>query len=226
MNNHIMKASKTIAMLVLLVSFMACKKDNSALEETKEPFDIRQYVLLRTSTDNSNWIIDVSLTSFDAQSKSIVFNEGGRIPDNGFTYSYADGVLKLLYDGRVNTELKIENNTIASKTTNGITASYQLIKIPTENQLNGNTYNGAWKSKGSLISYVASVKFTDTHFSEASINLPVPNKPYELFKNIAAYHYDATNKIKTLWIFTNGKLEGYRNNYGGEHSRSTGTFSK
>jgi len=220
-----MRTLKITMMLLLLVSSIACKKDSVAPQETKEPFDIRQYVLVTRQTNNNNWVVNISVKSFEAQNKSIVFNEGGQIPDNGFTYSYADGVLKLLYDGRVNSELKIENNLIASKKLSGITTSYQLIKIPAENQLNGNTYNGGWKSEGSLLTSVASVKFTDTHYSEASINLPPPNKTYQLFKNIAAYSYDVTNRVDSFWVLSDGKLEGYRQ-YGNSNTSVNGTFSK
>lgn len=214
-----------VLFLLLAVSFIACKKDSVAPKEIKEPFDIRQHVLVTRQTSNNNWVVSISVTSFEAQSKSIVFNEGGQIPDNGFTYSYTDGILKLLYDGRVNSELKIENNLIASKKLSGITTSYQLVKIPAENQFNGNTFNGGWKSEGSLLTTVASVKFTDTHYSEASINLPPPNKTYQLFKNIAAYSYDVTNRVDSFWVLSDGKLKGYRQ-YGNSNTSVNGTFSK
>lgn len=209
-------------MLLLLVSLIACKKDKT--QPIEEPFDIRQYVLVTRETNNNNWVVNISLRSFEAQSKSMVFNEGGQIPDNGFTYSYADHVLKLFYDGRLNSELKIENNLIASKKLSGITTSYQLIKIPAENQLNGNTYNGGWKSEGSLITFVASVKFSDTHYGEASVNLPAPNKTYQLIKNIAAYSHDINSQVKSLWLFSDGKLEGYRQY--SSNSSANGSFNK
>lgn len=220
-----MRTLKITIMLLLLVSFIACKKDSVAPQEIDGSFEIRQYVLVTRETNNNNWLVNITVTSFEAQSKSIVFNEGGQIPDNGFTYSYADGILKLLYDGRVNSELRIENNLIASKKLSGITISYQLIKIPNENQFNGNTYNGGWKSEGSLITSIASLKFTDTQYGETSINVPVPNKTYQLFKNIAAYSYDINNRVKSFWVLSDGKLEGYRKYYNSNTSVN-GTFSK
>ncbi len=212
---------------MLLVSFMACKKNNVAPEPAEEPFDIKQYVLVTKETNSNGWVTRIQLRTFEAQGKCILFTELGLIPDDGFTYGYENGVLKLYYGPGLKNELKIENNRITSATENVAGRSYQLIKKPTDNPLNGNTYAGGWKSEGSLVTVVASLKFTDTHYSEASINLPVPNKTYELFKNIAAYKEDVTNSIYTLWLLSDGKLEGYRSTYRGNTStRVTGTFTK
>ena len=224
-----MKTTRNLFNLAVIVMVIcvtsSCKKKAAIAPETKaEALDIREYVLVTRETNSNNWVVNINLRSFEAQSKSIVFNEGGRIPDNGFTYSYENGVLKLFYDGRLNQELKIENKTIAPKKLSGITTSYQLIKIPTENPFNGTTYSGGWKSEGSLLTTVATLKFTDTHYSEASLNIPVPNKTYELFKNLAAYKNDLTNNVKTVWLLSDGKMEGYRKYNSG--NSVTGTFSK
>lgn len=222
-----MKTFKITSLLLLLLSFMACKKDKATPEPVEEPLDIKQYVLVTKNTNSSGWVTDIQLRTFEAQGKCVIFNESGPIPDNGFTYSYDKGILKLFYDGRLNHELKIENSAIKSTTDNAVGRSYKLIKIPSDNPLNGNIYSGGWKSEGSLLTVVASLKFTDTHFSEASINLPVPNKTYELIKNIAAYKKDVTNEVLTLWVLSDGNLEGYRTYYGNNNSnRVTGTFTK
>lgn len=222
-----MKTFKITSLLLLLLGFMACKKDKATPEPVEEPLDIKQYVLVTKNTNSSGWVTDIQLRTFEAQGKCVIFNESGPIPDNGFTYSYDKGILKLFYDGRLNHELKIENSAIKSTTDNAVGRSYKLIKIPSDNPLNGNIYSGGWKSEGSLLTVVASLKFTDTHFSEASINLPVPNKTYELIKNIAAYKKDVTNEVLTLWVLSDGNLEGYRTYYGNNNSnRVTGTFTK
>jgi len=222
-----MKTLKITSLLLLLVSFMACKKDKAAPESVEEPFDIKQYVLVTKNANSSGWVTDIQLRTFEAQGKCIIFSELGIIPEDGFTYSYDNGVLKLYYGQGLKNELKIENNTIKSATENVAGRSYNLIKKPTENPLDGNTYAGGWKSEGSLVISVASLKFTDTQYSEASINLPLPNKTYELFKNIAAYKKDLTNNVYTLWLLSDGKLEGYRSTYSNNtRNRVTGTFTK
>jgi hypothetical protein len=216
-----------ITSLLLLLSFMACKKDKVAPEPVEEPFEIRQFVLVTKETKSNGWVDDIRLRTFDAQGKCIIFTETGAIPDNGFSYSYDNGVLKLFYDGRLNNELKIENKIITSSTASAAGRSFKLIKIPKDNPLNGNTYAGGWKAEGSLLTTIASLKFSDTHYSEASINLPEPNKTYELIKNIAAYKKDVTNEVLTLWVLSDGILEGYRTYYGNNNSnRVTGTFTK
>ena len=218
---------KIMALLLLFLSFTACKKDKIAPEPPEEPFNIRQYVLVTKETNSNGWVNNIQLRTFEAQGRCTIFGELGVIPDNGFTYSYDKGILKLFYDGRLNHELKIENNAVKSTTDNAAGRSYKLIKIPSDNPLNGNIYSGGWKSEGSLLTVVASLKFTDTNFSEASINLPVPDKTYELIKNIAAYKKDVTNEVLTLWVLSDGNLEGYRTYYGNNNpNRVTGTFTK
>jgi len=222
-----MKTLRITLLLLLLVSVMACKKDNASPEPVEEPFDIKQYVLVTKNANSSGWVTDIQLRTFEAQGKCIIFAELGIIPDDGFTYSYDSGVLKLYYGPGLKNELKIENNAITSATENVAGRSYTLIKKPTDNPLNGNTYAGGWKSEGSLVISVASLQFTDTQYSEASINLPLPNKTYELFKNIAAYKKDVTNNAYTLWLLSDGKLEGYRSTYiNNTRNRVTGTFTK
>ncbi len=208
---------------------MACKKNSAVTPEPtepiEEPFDVKQYVLVTRETNPGGWVRNIQLRSFEAQGKCIIFNEGGDIPDNGFTYSYDNGILKLFYGAQLQNELKIENKTIALATASVAGRSFKLIKIPAENPLKENTYSGGWKSEGSLLTTIASVKFTDTHYSEASINLPVPNKTYALFKNIAAFKYNATDRVTSLWVLSDGKLEGYRKYYN-SNSRMTGTFTR
>ena len=224
-----MKTLKIMSMLLLFLSLLACKKDNAvtpeAIDPIEETFDIKQFVLVTRQTNAEGWVRDIQLRSFEAQSKCIIFGEGGDIPDNGFTYSYDKGILRLFYDLQLKNELKIENNTITSATVGVAGSSFKLIKIPADNALKGNTYAGGWKSQGSLLTTIASIQFTDTHYSEASINLPLPDKTYELFKNVAAFKYNATDKVTTLWLLSEGRLEGYRKYYN-SNSRVTGTFTK
>lgn len=82
------------------------------------------------------------------------------------------------------------------------------------------SYNDGWMPRGSLISYYASLKFTDTHYAEAPLNLPVPDKEYTLIKNVGAYI--ANNNTKTLLVLMGEKLEGSR--YG--TSELAGVFTK
>ena len=222
-----MKNLKLTAFLLLFVAFMACRKDRVVPQTSEEPFNIEQNVLVTKKTDSRGWVTDIQLTTFEGQGRSKIFTELGAIADNGFKYNYEKGILKLFYNSSVNSELKIENNTIKSATMSEAGKSYKLIKIPAQNPLNGNTYSGGWGSEGSLLMIIANLKFSDTHFSEASINLPLPNKTYELLKNIAAYKEDEAKSTYTLWILSDGKLEGYRNIYNGNtRNRTTGIFTK
>lgn len=215
--------AKALILFAAVLVFASCKKDKVGPDQAAEPFDVRQYVIVTKELNSSGWVNNIRLTSFEAQSKCIIFTELGVIPDDGYTYGYDNGVLKLYYDLGLQYELKIEDKIITSNVSR---RSFKLIKIPAENSLNGNTYAGGWKSEGSLLTTIASLKFTDTHYSEASINLPAPNKTYELFKNIAAYKYDVTDKVASLWLVLDGKLEGYRSFYNNNGNRVAGTFTK
>lgn len=222
-----MKNLKITGVLLLLTSFMACKKDKVTPESVEEPFEIKQYVLVTKNTNINGWVTNIDLTSFEAQNQCRIFTELSEIPDKGFTYKFENGLLQLFYDGRLKNEITIENNTIKSTTDNTPGVSFKLIKIPKDNPFNGNTYAGGWKTEGSNLTYVASLKFTDTHYSEASINLPEPNKTYDLIKYIAVRDHDAVKNVYTLWVMIDEKLEGYRSTYNNNvRNRVTGTFTK
>ncbi|RYG10180.1 MAG: hypothetical protein EOO07_22605 [Chitinophagaceae bacterium] len=111
--------------------------------------------------------------------------------------------------------VRINQDTITSfETTIQKFESYQLVKIPSENQLVGNSFGGTWKMivAGQWAPHLSSVKFTDTQFDEAMLYSPTPNKSYELLYNIAARTINHTTKDETLWVLINGKLEGFRYN--------------
>lgn len=210
-----------IVMTMLLV-FSSCKKNKEA-EPIEEPFDITQYVIVEKI--KSKGVKDApvmhSLITFEPQSKSIQYTVLGPIP--GSTYTYSDGSLKLFFGGRFNQEFKIADKTIISSSIVEPSYSCQLVKIAASNQLNGNTYSGGWRTDGSLLIMAASLRFTDTHYAGASINLPVPNKEYTLIKNIGAY--SDTNNARTLLVLIDGKLEGSRVHLGGL-TGSIGAFTK
>lgn len=206
---------------------LGCKKDGVAPQATETPFDIRQYVLVKKESNNSGWVTNIQLTTFEAQSKCTVFTELGALADNGYNYQYENGTLKLFYGNSLKNEIRIENNAIKSTTVNTPGASFKLIKVPKDNPLNGNTYSGGWKAEGSNLTYIASLKFTDSHYSEAAINLPEPNKSYNLFKYTAVYEPDVAKDVYTLWVVIDDKLEGYRTTYNGNtKNRVTGVFIK
>ena len=73
-----------------------------------------------------------------------------------------------------------------------------------------------------LVFYYANLKFTDTHYAEASLNVPVPDKEYTLIKNVVAYY--STNNARTLLVWIDDKLEGSRFHIDG--SESVGAFTK
>lgn len=216
-----MKTLKIIGMLLLLVSFMACKKDKIAPqlepEPIEEPFDIKQYVLVEWDKVLSFTHKPVPvINTFEPQSKSTSYSAilG---PGTNISYSYNNGVLK--HDGR---EFKIENKTISRIGHADPSYTCQLVKIPANNQLDGNTYMGSWTPVGSMLMSISNLKFTDTHYDEQSfINLLEPNKQYTLIKNIGAFY--GNNITRTLLVLVDGKLEGHRYNNGNE---SIGAFTK
>lgn len=218
-----MKNLKIIGMLILLVSFMACKKDKVAPEPAEEPFDITQYILVekhktssRTNAQPMHFIV-----TFEPQGKSVQYSSflGSY---TGTTYTYNEGVLKTFVSGALSGEWKIVNKTITPISTVSPSYTCQLVKIPTGNQFKGNTYSGSWKPEGSLVFYYANLKFTDTNYAEASLNVPLPDKEYTLIKNVVAYY--STNNARTLLVWIDDKLEGSRFHIDG--SESVGAFTK
>jgi len=197
---------------------MACKKEKVGPETVEEPFDITAYVLVEKGLGVSD--NDHVITTFELQGKAIWYTSSGFL--SGPTYSYNDGVLRIYQGATLHSEFKIENQKIISYSNKNQPYSCQLIKIPKGNQLNGNTYSGSWKNRGSLLFQASAFKFTDTHFAEASFDLPVPNKQYTSIKNIGAYSY--INNVSTLLIMIDGKLYGTRNYANGE--LATGEFTK
>jgi hypothetical protein len=218
-----MKTLKIIGMLVLLISFTACKKDKVEPEVVEEPFDITQYVMVekhkassRTDAQPMHFIV-----TFEPQGKSVQYSTflGAY---TGTTYTYNEGVLKTFVGGVLSGEWKIVDKTITPMFTVSPSYTCQLVKIPAGNQFNGNTYSGSWKPQGSLVFYYANLKFTDTHYAEASLNVPVPDKEYTLIKNVVAYY--STANTRTLLVLIGDKLEGSRFNFDG--SESVGAFTK
>lgn len=218
-----MKRYKILPMLILLLTLMACKKEKVEPEVVEEPFDITQYVMVekhktssRTNAQPMHFIV-----TFEPQGKSIQYSTflGSY---TGITYSYNEGVLKTFVGGVLSGEWKIVNKTITpiSKVSSSYTC--QLVKIPAGNQFKGNTYSGSWTPEGSLVFYYANLKFTDTHYAEASLNVPVPDKEYTLIKNVVAYY--STNTTRTLLVLVDDKLEGSR--YHSDGSESVGAFTK
>lgn len=213
-----MKNLKMLSLLLLLLSFMACKKEKVASETVEEPFDITAYVLVEKGLGVAD--DDHVITTFELQGKAIWYTSLGFLA--GPTYSYNDGVLRIYQGATVQSEFTIENQKIISYSNKNQPYSCQLIKIPKGNQLDGNTYSGSWKKPGRLLFQASTFKFTDRHFAEASFNLPVPNNQYTSIKNIGASSY--INNMRTLLIMIDGKLYGTRNYANGEVA--IGEFTK
>lgn len=214
----IMKNLKIIGMLILLVSFMACKKDKVTPEPAEEPFDITEYVLVEKGLGLEDE--DHIITTFELQGKATWYTLIGAL--TGPTYTYDNGVLKIYLAGTLEREFKIEDRKIVSYSPKAKLYTCQLVKTSKSNQLNGNTYAGGWKTEGSNLTFIASLKFNDTHYSEASINLPEPNTTYKTIKNVGAF--SSIDFVNTIWITIDGKLEGSRKPANG--NVSIGTFTK
>ena len=214
----LMRNLEMIPSLLLLLTLIACKKEKVTSETQTEPFDITSYVLVEKGLGLAD--DDHIITTFELQGKAIWYTSLGFL--SGPTYNYADGVLKIYQGATVHGEFKIENQKIISYSNKNKPYSCQLIKIPKGNQLNGNTYSGSWKNQGSLLFQPSTFKFTDTHFAEASFNLPVPNNQYTSIKNIGASIY--INNVRTLLIMIDEKIYGTRNYPNG--TVAIGEFSK
>lgn len=212
-----MKTLKIISLLLLLIGLLSCRNDDNGKEpETvEEPFDITQYVIVSLSK-KTNDIHYIQTFEKDAEGVSMEYSAFLIVKD---TYTYNNGILKTFSNVTYNKEFKIENGVIVSSSDSQDYNS-TLVKIPSTNQLNGNTYSGSWKKDGSALMTFATLKFSNTHFSEASLNPPEPNTSYEIIKNIGALSITADKR--TLWVLVNGKLEGSRLSSG----VSAGTFIK
>ncbi|MCD9854459.1 hypothetical protein LUD75_07065 [Epilithonimonas sp. JDS] len=210
-----MKTLKIISLLLLMIGLMSCGRDNNEPEVVEEPFDITQYVIVSLSKKNSN-IHYIQTFEKDAEGVSMDYSAFLVIKN---TFTFQDGVLKTFSNITSNKEFKIENGSIISAS-NSEDYINKLVKIPSTNQLNGNTYSGSWRKDGSNLLLYSKLKFTNTHFSEGSLNLPEPNTSYEIIKNIGALSVTAGKR--TLWVLVDGKLEGSRLFSG----VSAGTFTK
>lgn len=203
-----MKTLKTttaiVSVFILFLSFTACKKNNSKPEDE---FDITQYYIvgkMGTSGISIPYII-----TFDANAKS---NAITLSVNSQSSYTYKDGTLTMDFGGGTVYVFKISDENITSFEGTDQLENYKLVKIPATNQLAGNTYNGSWKTPGSLLFVFTKFKFTDTQYGEASLNEPVPDKDYTLIKNIAATSTTGANGLLSFWVLIDGKLEGAKYN--------------
>lgn len=203
-----MKNLTLITFLLLHLSFMSCKKNNSALEEQ---IDFTQYCIVEKGKAlSANNPIALYLLTFNADGECIMINVQGEYI---LKYTYEKGILKIYSgSGAARSEYKIENKKIVSSTGNDESFKPELIKVPVSNQLIGSSYySGNWKTEGSTIVQPSNLKFTETQFGETSSNEPIPNKSYILRKNIAAKSTE--NGIMSFWILVNGKIEAQRINF-------------
>lgn len=221
-----MKNLKLIPMLLLMMSFMSCvevekKPKPKTIDDVSKTFDITKYVIVGKQyfgSETRPFIIKLNANGLARSEGTSSFEP--------YIYTYKNGILTLDQMGGNLIRVRINRDTITSfETTIQKFESYQLIKIPSENKLVGNSFGGIWKMivAGQWAPHLSAIKFTNTQYDEAMLHTPTPNKAYKLYYNLAAKTVNDNTKDETLWVLINGKLEGFRYNPKGK-KLYTGTF--
>lgn len=192
-------------MLLLLMSFMACKKNNNQ----PEVFDITQYAIVGKTVHNhlttsatEQYVLPFVIT-FETPSKSrrLLLSR-----DDEYAFTYTDGILT-----QGHRKFAINEKELTAYDLSDASEIFKLVKVPSGNVFSGNSYTGNWKRRLSSLLVYASLKFSDYQFGEASINEPVLNKNYTLIKNIAGVHETAEDAY--FWVQIDGKVEASKSSY-------------
>lgn len=186
---------KMLAILLVTIGFASCKKK----DPKPEVFDITKYSIVGKFSSGNPYIITI-----DADDKATLTAYGFSTGK----YTFIDGVLKFNFsNGEVIGSFTIENGAIKSYAGPAIINTYDLVKIPATNQLEGKTFKGIWQN----LAYTTEFKFTASQVTETTNNQSsVVN--YTLINNLAvkkqngAYH--------TLLVIIDNKLEGAHYNQG------------
>jgi len=186
--NNILK----IISILLLTMAMGCKKK----DPRPEIFDLTKYSIVGKLNTGYPYLITI------AGDKAVFTHYSAT---NG-KYSFVDGVLRLNFNEEVICSFVIENGAIKSYTGPAIINTYDLVKIPATNQLDGKTFKGSWNNAV----YVTRLKFTGGQYVEITNNQQTTTN-YTLINNLAVKKEEAGNL--TLFILMNGKLEAGRYKY-------------
>ena len=188
----------TVLLLMILVS---CKKKEFELDA----FDITKFSIVGKLSSGIPYII-----SLDSE-KAVLTHYSAAAGK----YSFIDGLLSLNFTDEVICSFVIENGSIKSYKGPVIINTYELVKIPATNQLDGKTFKGSWNNSA----YLSELKFSGTQYTETTNNQQsIIN--YTLINNLAVKKAEGANP--RVFILMNNKLEGV-----GHNSPNTfwGTFS-
>jgi hypothetical protein len=175
--------------ILLLMVLVSCKKK----ELKPEGFNITKYSIVGKLSNGHPYIITIEsdkavLTHYSATSGK---------------YSFTDGVLNLNFNDEVICAFVVENGGIKSYKGPVILNTYDLVKIPSTNQLAGKNFKGTWNNSGSL----TQLKFTGAEYIETTNNQQ-SIVDYTLINNLAVKKTEGNNL--TVFILMNDKLEGGR----------------
>ncbi|TKC08933.1 hypothetical protein [Pedobacter frigoris] len=189
--------------ILLLTILLSCKKK----DPKPEVFDITKYSIVGKLSTGYPYIITIESDKAVLTSYSV--SDG--------KYTYTDGVLKLNFNGgEVICSFTIENGSIKAYVGPVIINTYDLVKIPATNQLEGKNFKGSWNGSG----YLTQVKFTGAKYTEIT-NGQQNEVNYTLINNLAVKKEEGINI--TVFMMLNGKLEGGRYRY---PNTDWGTFMK
>lgn len=184
--------------LLLLVVLAGCKKDNPK----PEMFDITNYVIAGRVSFGYPYIITIA-SGNRAKLTSYGVSDG--------IYTYTDGVLNFNFnDGEVVCSFTIENGGIKKYTGPALINTYNLIKVPETNLLEGKAFSGSYYRFDNTVLhqnffYSFSGNKVDVGYS---VGTAVRTENYTSIGNIASL-VDLENSNE-LMILINGKLEvGY-----------------
>lgn len=197
-----MRTFKLLAILLILLSFTACKKEKT------ENFDISKYSIVGKFSTGFPYIM-----TFGANGQAELTANS---VSNG-SYTYVNGVLNFSFaDGEVPGAFKIENGGIKSFDGPLLINTYDLVKIPATDQLDGKTFKGAWTNSGQL----TQLKFSGTRCIEVN-GLQQSGLEYVTVNNLAKRRVEPGSL--TVFILMNQKLEGGRDK---SPNKYWGTFTE
>jgi len=215
----------TTALVVLLITFMSCKKNEVEKEKEKPKFDINNpvgyFIYLKMANDDGTWIVPTILefrpgktlkhyTARDSQTYAYEILDGNVINLVGLNYRF------VIEDGKITTEV-----TRFKEVT--------LLKAEETNQLAGKTFAGIYyKPDGSVLHPNFFYNFSGNENKVGAglkIGTVIRTENYTSIGNIAAVAAIAGNEDKEFMVLVNGKLEVsyYQKN---PYSEYYGTFTK
>lgn len=203
--------TKTMALVVLLITFMSCKKNEVKKEEDKPKFDINNpigyFIYLKSANDNGTWVIPAlmefrpgkTLKYYSSKDKNQIYPyeviDGNTINIVGFNYRFV-----------------IENDKISTEVTRF--KEIALLKAEETNQLAGKTFTGTYHQPDKSVlhqnffySFSANENKLGAGFKP---DVVMRTENYTVIGNIAAMVDVAGNDDAEFMVLVNGKLEvGY-----------------